>query len=364
MPDNYYAVIMAGGGGTRLWPLSRRETPKQMLALAGGRSLFQIAVDRITDLFPLDRILVVTTAEQAEGLHGQFPEIPKENFILEPAPRGTASAIGLTAVVLQKRDPQAVMAVLTADHYIEDNTKFIQVLKAAEEAAGQNHLVTLGIHPTYPSTGFGYIQQGGYLNTFQGIDVFRALRFREKPALDAAVKMLDSEDHSWNAGMFIWKVDQIMSEFSRQMPALYKTLEKIGSAWGTPEHEQTIQREWASLKNETIDYGIMEGAHNVAVIPAKGLGWNDVGSWSALYEVLPGDEDGNIILCEDHIGINSKNILLRESGNHQRLVVTIGVQDLVIVDTGDVLLVCSKDQAQDVRQVVDLLKEHNRNNYL
>jgi mannose-1-phosphate guanylyltransferase len=364
MSVNYYAVIMAGGGGTRLWPLSRNKRPKQMLQLLGERTLFQVAVDRIAPLFSLDKILVVTTSEQAVALHKQYPEIPQENFITEPAPRGTASAIGLTAAVLKKRDPSAVMAVLTADHFIEHEDRFIQVLKAAEKTAMDDYLVTLGIHPTFPATGFGYIQQGGYLNAYEEVDVFHAEGFKEKPDLKTAKKLVEGEDHSWNSGMFIWRVEKIMAEFQRQMPDLYAALEEIGAGVDTPKYDEIINRVWLALDNETIDYGIMEGAEKVAVIPAKGLGWNDVGSWNALFDVLPADKDGNIVDSPEYININSQNNLIHLNGKQDRLIVTIGVQDLVIVDTGDVLLICHKDQAQDVRQVVNLLKEKNDRRYL
>ncbi|MEK6223197.1 MAG: sugar phosphate nucleotidyltransferase, partial [Chloroflexota bacterium] len=246
MSVNYYAEIMAGGRGTRLWPLSRSKRPKQMLQLVGDRSLFQVAVDRITPLFSLDKILVVTTAEQAVALQKQYPEIPKRNFITEPAPRGTASAIGLTAAVLNKRDPSAIMAVLTAEHFIENEDRFIQVLKAAEITAMDDSLVTWGIQPTFPATGFGYIQQGSYLTAYKEIDVFLAESFLEKPDLKTAGRLLEGEDHSWNSGMFIWRVEKIMAEFQHQMPDLYAALEEIGSGLDSPKYDEIINRVWLS----------------------------------------------------------------------------------------------------------------------
>lgn len=364
MTENYYAVIMAGGGGTRLWPLSRNERPKQMLKLVGDRTLYQVAVDRLADMFPPERILVVTTAQQAEELQSQRPEIPQDNFVLEPGPRGTASAIGLSAVVLQKRDPDAVMAVVTADHYIDHEDRFMDVLKAAYQAAQEDYLVTLGIIPTSPATGFGYIQQGTHLETYNNMDVFHALRFKEKPDRATAAEMLDTEDHTWNSGMFIWKASRVLQEYERQMPDLYQVLEKIEQAWGTPEQAKVVEENWKALKSETIDYGIMEGADQVAVVPARGLGWNDVGSWTALFEVMDVDKDGNVVNCAEYINVGSSNSLVYTNGIQDRLYVTIGVKDLVIVDTGDVMLVCHKDQAQDVRMVVKLLKEKGKNTYL
>jgi mannose-1-phosphate guanylyltransferase len=364
MSENYYAVIMAGGGGTRLWPLSRTNRPKQMHTLVGDRTLFQIAVDRLKPVFPPERILVVTAASQASDLQAQSPELPEDNFILEPEPRGTASAIGLTAIVLQKRAPQATMAVVTADHFIENEKKFLHILKVAREAAETNYLVTLGIQPTFPSTAFGYIQQGKYLDTFEGVDVFTASRFVEKPDVSTAQEYLMGEEHSWNSGMFIWRVDAIIEEFERQMPTLFKALKKIATSWGTPEQDKVLNKIWPGLYKETIDYGIMENARNVAVIPARGLGWNDVGSWNAMFNILPRNEDGNIIRAKNHINVNAKNTLVFSGDGDERLFVTIGVEDLTIVDTGDVLMVCSKEQAQEVRQVVELLKKQGQTQYL
>jgi mannose-1-phosphate guanylyltransferase len=307
---------------------------------------------------------VVTAAAQASDLQAQSPELPQENFIIEPEPRGTASAIGLTTIVLQKRDPQATMAVVTADHFIENEKKFLHILKVAGVAAASNCLVTLGIHPTFPSTAFGYIQQSKYLDTIEGVDVFSASRFVEKPDASTAQEYLMGEEHSWNSGMFIWKASAILKEFERQMPTLYKALQKIVHSWDTPEKEKVLNKIWPGLYKETIDYGIMENAKNVAVIPARGLGWNDVGSWNAMFNILPKNEDGNIICAKNHINLNAKNTLVFSNDGIERLFVTIGVEDLTIVDTGDVLMVCSKEQAQEVRQVVDLLKKQGQEQYL
>jgi mannose-1-phosphate guanylyltransferase len=356
MFEHYYAVIMAGGGGTRLWPLSRQSHPKQMLKLFDERSLFQMAIDRLEGVFDPERILIVTVAEQAEELKKQCPQIPAENFLLEPMPQGTASVVGLAAVALQQRDPQAVMAVLTSDHYMGSEPNFRQLLSAAHEAAQDGFLVTLGITPTFPSTGYGYIQRGERVGQYQGQDVYQVLRFKEKPDEEQARQMLAGGDHSWNSGMFVWRVDRILAEFERQMPALFSGLQKIAAGWDSPDRQAAIQEVWTGLVNETIDYGIMEGAEKVVVIPAAELQWSDVGSWDSLFEVLPADKDGNIVTGGQHLGLDTSGSLLYLT-NDQRLVVTIGVQDLVLVDTGDVLLVCPKDRAQQVREIVKVLKE-------
>lgn len=356
MFDHYYAVIMAGGGGTRLWPLSRKDRPKQMLSLFDERSLFQTSVQRLKGVFPPQQVLVVTVADQAIELMAQMPEIPPENFLIEPGPRGTASVVGLAAAALMSRDPQAVMAVLTSDHFIGDEELFRRLLNAAYLAANDDYLVTLGIAPTFPSTGFGYIHLGEILASYQGTPIHQVLSFKEKPDVDQARRLLASGDYVWNSGMFFWRVDNILTEFKRQMPDLYSGLEAIQHAWASPQQQETVTGVWANLATQTIDYGIMEHAERVVVVPAVGLNWNDVGSWESLFEVLPGDENGNIVMGGEHIGLDTHTSLVYVQ-EKRRLIVTIGVDDLVLVDTGDVLLVCKKDQAQRVRQIVNQLKQ-------
>lgn len=361
--EHYYAVIMAGGGGTRLWPLSRQARPKQMLRLIEERTLFQTSVERLEGLFPPERILVVTVAEQAEQLRAQCPDIPEENYLLEPLPRGTASVVGMAAVALRHRDPQAVMAILTSDHYIGNEEKFRQLLAAAREVAEDEYLVTLGIAPTFAATGYGYIQRGESLGEYGGLEVYRVLRFKEKPDEESAREMLQSGDHSWNSGMFVWRVEQILAEFERQMPELNQALQEIAQSWGTSERQETLKRVWPEIEPETIDYGIMEGARRVGVIPAEGLNWSDVGSWDSLFDVLPADDNGNIVMGGEHVGLETNDSLIYVEPEH-RLIVTIGVEDLVVVDTGDVLLVCRVDQAQKVREVVKKLEQEEGEEYL
>ena len=356
MLDNYYAVIMAGGGGTRLWPLSRQSRPKQLLRIIEERSLFQTSVQRLEGVFPPERIYVVTVEDQAAELQEQSPTIPKDNYLIEPMPRGTASVVGLAAAALQKRDPNAVMAILTSDHFIGNEEGFRQMLMAACAAAMDNHLVTLGITPTYPATGYGYIQRGDCIGSYQGFDACKVLRFKEKPDEAQARRMLLGGDHAWNSGMFVWRAERIMAEFALHMPELYAGLQQIVGAWETPRGGAVLKDVWSGLKSETIDYGVMEAAENVVVIMADNLLWNDVGSWDSLFDVLPADSQGNIVVGGMHIGLDTHQSLVYVNQEH-RLIVTIGVEDLVVVDTGDVLLVCRKDQAQKVRQVVQKLKD-------
>ena len=363
--SNIYAVIMAGGGGTRLWPLSRRESPKQALRLIGDESLFQTTVKRLEGFFSLENILVVTVAEQAAMLQEQMPELPKENFLIEPAPRGTASVVGFAAAVLHHRNPEAIMALFPADHFIRNRDLFYHLLRKAVKTAQDDYLVTLGITPTFPATGYGYIQRGEKLpessNTYP---IYHVKRFKEKPGKKEAYEMSVRGGYSWNSGMFIWRTQTILSEIERQMPALKAVLDEISVALASPELDSVINKVWLDLESETIDYGIMENAAKVAVLPASGLDWSDVGSWDSLFDVvLPNDVEGNILINGNHIAEDTQDTLVY-GNDDKRLVVTIGVEDLVIVDSGDVLLVAKRDQAQDVRKIVARLKNEDKKEYL
>lgn len=358
-----YAVIMAGGGGTRLWPVSRKERPKQLLPLLDDKTLFQSTVERLEKLFPPERILVVTVAEQASIMQEQAPEIPIENYLIEPAPRGTASVVGLAAAVLKQRDPQARMAILPSDHFIRNRDLFHYLLRAAFDVAQKGYLVTLGITPTYPSTAYGYIQQGEPLDGEFKYPVYAVKCFVEKPDEQKAQEFLRRGDHSWNSGMFVWRADDILREIQKQMPQLHDVVTKISAAWNSQQIGEVLESLWYELRNETVDYGVMENAELVAVLPAGGLGWSDIGSWNSILEVLMPDMNGNIAQNAHHLAIDTHNSLVYSNDN-QRLVVTIGVDDMVLVDVGDVLLVCKSDQAQKVRDVVEHLKKHHQDKYL
>lgn len=364
--DHTFAVIMAGGGGTRLWPVSRRCRPKQLIPLVEERTLFQTTVERLAGLFPPERILVITVAGQADQLRQQAPELPAENFLLEPVPRGTASVVGLAAVAALKRDPEAYLAILPSDHFIRNIDLFHHLMRLAVEVAERDYLVTLGVTPTYPSTAYGYIQRGEALDAEFAYPVYRVQRFVEKPEEPRARQMLAARDHSWNSGMFVWKAQVILEEMARYMPDLRQALTRIAEAWERPDREAVLAGVWHDLKVETIDYGVMEPAAQAgraAVLPASGLDWSDIGNWDSLFDVLLPDEQGNIVHAGHHIPVETHNSLVY--GNRdERLIVTIGVDDLIIVDAGDVLLICRRDQAQKVRQVVASLQKSGREQYL
>lgn len=349
-----YAVIMAGGTGTRLWPLSRQDRPKQAIPLMEDITMFQSTVNRLRALFPPERILVVANRRHAEILSEQVPSIPKSNFIIEPEARGTAACIGLVSAHMEKISPETVMVVLTADHHIANPVRFREVLAKAISVAERGGLLTLGIVPDHASTAYGYIKRGQLIDSSDP-RVYRVEKFIEKPGKAAAESMIQEGDYSWNSGMFAWKVDIIMDEFRRQMPTLYKHIKIIGESIDTPRYKDSLSTNWGLIPRQTIDYGVMEGATDVQVIPAE-FGWKDIGSWSALREALNKDENGNVFRGE-HVSIETNGSLI--FGN-KRLIATIGVKNMIIVDTEDALLVCTLEMDQSVRELVNMLKLEKR----
>ncbi len=357
-----YAVIMAGGGGTRLWPLSRRQHPKHMLPLFAETSLYQATVARLAPLFPPERVLVVTTVDQVDALRRQTPQIPADNFLLEPEPKGTAAVVGLAAARLMATDPDARMAVFPADHFIREEARFLAVVQAALTLAQRGFLVTLGIEPTYPATGYGYIQQGEPLGEVEGCPAYRVKRFKEKPSREQAEAMLAEGGYSWNSGMFFWQVRRIWDEFQRQMPEHGRVFDALRAAWGTPQWAERLAELWPTLAVQTVDYGIMEGARDAAVIPARGLGWSDVGSWDAVWDLLPKDDAQNAAYRAWLLPIDGQGNLAYST--RERLVVLLGVDDLLVIETDDALLILPRGQSQRVRDVVKALRERGLSQYL
>jgi mannose-1-phosphate guanylyltransferase len=289
----------------------------------------------------------------------QVPDLPAENYIIEPSGRGTAPCIALSALYLRRLNPEAIMAVLTADHFIEKWELFRQALAEAGRLARQGYLVTLGIKPTFPSTGYGYILRDEPLSCGGDLEAYRVKRFTEKPDQPTARKFVATGRYYWNSGMFIWRVADVMAEFHRQMRPLFDQLVEIDSAIGTPQEKEVLERVWPEVEKQTIDYGIMEGARDVAVIPVD-IGWSDVGSWATLLDLLPGDEDGNVVTGR-HLGIDTRRTLFYSP---DRLVATVGLEEMIVVDTGDALLICPKDRAQDVKKIVEELKARGKESFL
>jgi mannose-1-phosphate guanylyltransferase len=354
-----YAVILAGGGGTRLWPLSRQRQPKHLLPLYNERTLLAQTYKRVTPLIAAEHLLVITVAEHAQAARDELPGVPASNFVIEPEGRGTGPCVGLMAALIRKRDPDAVMISLHADHAIEDEDGFRDVLRAALDAARAGHLVTLGVMPTFPETGYGYIERGDHLSQARGHDVYRVQRFTEKPDLEKAFSFVKSGRYFWNSGIFVWQVSTILEQFRRLRPKLHAQLMEIEPALGTPQQVEVMQRVWPTMHSVSIDVGIMEQADDVVVIPAD-VGWSDVGCWSSVASLLPTDAHGNVAEGE-HVTVDCQDTYIHSSN---RLVAALGLRGMVVIETDDAVLVCPKERAQEVRQIVEQLRREGREKYL
>ncbi len=353
----FYAVVPAGGSGTRLWPLSRSNDPKFLHTLAGGTSsLLQATLARLTPLAPPERTMVVTGTAHAAAVARQLPQLGAASILVEPSPRDSAAAIGLAAVLIAKQDPQAVMGSFAADHYIADKHGFIAAVRDAITVAEEDLLVTVGLRPTRPETGYGYLQLGEKLDVGVGMQL-RA--FVEKPSAQRATEYLASGEYLWNASMFVWKVSAMLAELEMQQPQLYEGLLAIAADWDTPQREDTLAEIWSRLPKLAIDYAIMEEAAargKVATIPAD-IGWHDIGDWNAVGEIAAVDERGNAQLYPASLGgaelrtVDAHGCVV--AGRAGRTVAIVGLDDVVVVDTADAVLVCSRSRSQQVKQIVD-----------
>lgn len=354
---DFWAVIPAGGSGTRLWPLSRAHRPKFLLPLIGERSLVQETVDRLAPLASAEHTLIVCGPSHAAAIARQTPNLPERNIVVEPSPKGSGSAIGLAAALIARGDPDAVMGSFAADHDVRDQTAFLRAVRTAIAAAEEGWLVTVGLAPTRPETGYGYIERGDEVvaRTEDGT-AYRALCFVEKPDRETAVGYVASGRFAWNASMFIWRVGTLLDEMARLMPALHAGIMEIADAWGTPAQDGVLARVWAALDETTIDHGVMEHAARVAVVPAE-MGWSDVGDWHGLGELMERDAAGNSFRGEVVRTETRGSVVWSET---ERLVAIVGLENVVVVDTADALLVMDRARAQDVRKVVDELKRSSR----
>ena len=353
--EHYYAVIMAGGGGTRLWPLSRHDSPKQTLPIFEGKSLFQLAVERLQGYLPVNQIYVVTSADLMEQLHAQVPELLTSNFLIEPQPRGTAAVVALAAATILERDPNGVLAVLTADHLMPDKAEFQACLQAAAELAEQGYIVTMGIKPASPATGYGYIERGAELGVYSGRVGYEVLKFIEKPHQSKANELIKQERYSWNSGMFICQAQVVLGEFERYMPELYTVIQSLQPFLASDHLAAPFAVKWLKIQPETIDYGIMEKTSLAAVLPLSTLEWIDVGSWDSFFEVFKPDENGNIILGVKYEGIDTADSLIL-STDTQRPVVTMGMKNMIVIQAPDVLMICPRGESQRVKELVNYLK--------
>lgn len=357
-----YAVIMAGGKGTRFWPKSREKMPKHLLDIVSARTIIQETVERIAPLIPEENILIVTGQSHADELMRQVSRIPRENIIIEPLGRNTAPCIGLAALHIKRRSPHAVMVVLPADHLITDASRFRRLLSTACEMAKSGaHLITIGIKPSGPETGYGYIERGSPHAKVKGSEVFAVKSIREKPPLKQAKEFLKKGGFYWNSGMFVWKIDTILEAIKRWLPQVYDGLLQIESAIGTDEEKEALMRVYKTIPSISIDYGVMEKADNILLIEGD-FGWSDMGSWDALWEVSDKDENGNAANCRDlFVGVDASNSLIHSS---RKLVALLGVEDLIVVDTEDSLLICKRGNSQDVKKVVEILEDKKKREYL
>ncbi|BET58654.1 mannose-1-phosphate guanylyltransferase [Geobacter sp. 60473] len=356
-----YVVILAGGSGTRFWPLSRKAHPKQLMSVFGGKSMLQRTVERVIPLNP-KRILVVTNHLQADETRRQLEYLRgiRIDVIEEPMGRNTAPAISLAATLIARHDPEAVMAVLPADHYIADEDAFCAALQRGREPAMNGWLVTFGILPDRPETGYGYIEADRNL---RGDGPYPVKRFVEKPDAATAAEYLAAGGFYWNSGMFMWRADVILDRIANHMPDLARAFAGIAfdaDIWEPADLAPQIEAVYAMVSGQSIDYGVMEKADNVLVLPAS-FGWSDVGSWSALPGLIAPDDDGTVRLAgETVISVDSNGCVVRG----EKLVALVGVRDLVVVDTPDALMVCTRDGAQDVRKIVEELERRGLKQYL
>ncbi len=354
---NRYGIIMAGGGGTRFWPLSRQKTPKQLLNLSGNGLMINETIDRISQVIDTSNIFIVTNMDQGEKMKSSVGNRISEDFILqEPVGRNTSACIGYAAFEIIKKYGDGIMCIFPSDHYIKSQSCFNETLiKAIDIAEKENKLVTIGITPTFPSTGYGYINYGGTKED----QVYEVNEFIEKPDFDKAKEYIEKGSYAWNSGMFIWKASTILDNFKRFLPKVYYILEEIADKMGTPDEKIILKELYERIPSISIDYGIMERSDDVKMVLGD-FGWSDVGSWDSLGVLYNCDKQGNVIKGEQ-VNINTKNCI---SYAENRLIATIGVEDMIIVETEDAILVCKKDQAQNVKEVVEELKIRGMEQYL
>ncbi|MCK6622919.1 MAG: mannose-1-phosphate guanylyltransferase [Calditrichaceae bacterium] len=356
-----YGILMAGGMGTRFWPRSREKSPKQVLNVFGDGTLIQAAYQRLANFIEDSQILVVTNYDQKEVIQKQLPQLSAENFILEPFGKNTAPCIGLAAIQVAYQDPDNIMIVVPADHVISNVAEFQTVMKLAVDfVSRQDSLVTLGITPDEPATGYGYIQAGEEVLKADHHSVLQVRTFAEKPNLETAKRFLKSGDFYWNSGMFIWRASTILREIGEKLPEIYEGLMELSRSIGKRDYQGKLEDVYRRIKGISIDFGVMQEAQNVYVIPAD-LGWNDVGSWETVYDISPKDKNLNAGEYAELISIESRKCYVYSP---EKAVALVGVENLIIVDTGDALLVCKKSSAQDVKEVVDHLKKKGLEKWL
>ncbi len=356
-----HAVIMAGGSGTRFWPLSRAAQPKQLQNLVSHESMIQATVARMDGLVAPENVLIVTNASMVNAIARQLPHLPLTAILGEPCKRDTAPCIGLAAIQVQQNDHTATMVVMPSDHVIRPLKDFQQAIQYASELVEENpqRLVTFGIRPSYPAESFGYIERGAPVDN-ASLPTFAVKQFREKPKAHVAQGYYESGDFYWNSGIFVWKANTIMDELSQHEPQMVNHLQRIAKAAGTREYQATLEQEFTAIQGKSIDYAVMEHARDVVVVEAP-FQWDDVGSWQAVARLKGQDDAGNTVEGR-HVGVNTTGTIIRTDEDH--LVVTLGIQDCVVVHTPNATLVANKHDEESVRQVVKLIEENDWREYL
>jgi mannose-1-phosphate guanylyltransferase len=363
--NDRFVIIMAGGRGERFWPVSREKTPKQLVTLLGKRSLLQQAVDRVLPLVPMKNIYIITNAVQAPEVRKQLPKLPKGNVIAEPMGRDTCAAVTLGAAIVGQRSTSGVMAVLPADHVIEDEKKFQQVLGDSFDLASRGQvIVTIGIKPTEPATGYGYIRTGNVLPPPQGVKsykttFFRAEQFVEKPNFDRALEYLNSGQYRWNAGMFVWSFVTVTQGLEKHQPEMAAACQRWFKVAGTPKLDKVLAKEYPEIKKISIDYALMEHAQNVVVADGS-FPWDDLGAWNAIARHIKADPEGNCALA-DFIHVDAaRNIIFDARTKNRTPICVVGLRDSILVQTDDAVLLAHKSQAQKVKELVKRLSEDKR----
>ena len=370
MPEetkNFYAVILAGGGGTRLWPSSVKAHPKHLLKLLNDKTLIQTTFERVDGLIPAKNIYVITNKSHAKEVIKQLPKIPPENIISEPVAKNTAMAMGAAAAIIHSRNPDAVIIYLAADHVVRNLSRFhMNTLAALRVAQSGDYIVAVGIKPEFAHTGLGYIKIGQELEMLSEVArkgfVFKGLEFKEKPNLVTAQSFVASGQYLWNANLYCWTSKTIMRAFEKYSPEIYKAVNEIAQKAASADLDKVLEDSYSKLdKPDSIDYEVSEKVENLVVIPGD-FGWSDVGDWKVVYDLRPKDSNGLAVADgTEVVNVGSKNLLI-DAG--KKLVAVVGVEDLVVVDTGDTLLIAKNDKTQDVKKVVEKLKEEKKEEYL
>lgn len=353
-----YALILAGGTGTRLWPVSRQNSPKQTQVFFDNQTLLQKTHQRLLKVFAPAEIYISTVKSLAPVIKKQLPGFPKSHILVEPQVKNTAAAIAFAAWQLHKKDPQAIMITINSDHFIKDEAEFAKVIALGQKAIKKypRQTVLIGIKANYPETGYGYIKLGPALTK----NLYKVAKFVEKPKADLAKRYVDSGEYLWNPAYFIWRVDYLLELIDKHLPEISAMLKKMDAVYGKKNYERVLQEEFKKLPNLSIDYGLMEKLTDLLVIPAE-FGWADIGHWRAVRDILAVAERENVVRGQ-HIGHDSHgNLIYSQSG---KLVATIGVNDLIVVEADDVILVCPKDRAQEVKKIVEDLKANGHSKYL